>query len=191
MTDVPGIDQQLASSLLDFIAEESQKEESEFAGSQVSSRPLTPADIVRGRQIFFGLQPLQNGGPACISCHTVNGQNYLLGGGTIGPNLTGAFGRLQGRKGLTAWLTAPPSVTMQPVYQNQPIASGEILPLVAFMQDQQQQQAPARMSPFINLLLFGVGGAAILLVVFDRVWGFRFRDVRKSLLRKAKKSGRD
>ncbi|MCF7805153.1 MAG: c-type cytochrome [Candidatus Marinimicrobia bacterium] len=191
MTDVPGIDRQLANALLDFIAEESQKEESEFAGSQISDRPLTPADVAQGRKIFFGTQNLQNGGPSCISCHTVNDQDYLLGGGTLGPNLTGAFGRLQGRKGLSSWLTAPPSVTMQPVYKNQPIASDEVLPLVAFLQNQQQQKAQARMSPFINLLLFGVGGAALLLVIFDQIWGFRFRGVRKSLLRKAKKSRQD
>ncbi len=183
MRDVPGVDQQLANALLDLIERESQKEESEFAGSQISDRPLTAVDVQNGMDYFLGLKPLENGGPACISCHTVNGYDGLLGGGTLGLNLTNAFGRLQGRDGLTSWLTAPPSQTMRPVYQGKQLSSEEILVLTAYLRDQHNQNAQASLAPKINFLLIGGGGAILLLIVFDFLWGDRFRGVRKPLVR--------
>ena len=182
MRDVPGVDQQMANALLDLIERESQKEESEFAGSQISNRPLTAVDIQKGMEYFLGLKPLKNGGPACMNCHTVNGYDGLLGGGTLGPNLTHAFGRLQGRNGLTSWLTAPPSQTMQPVYQGKSLSSEEILALVAFMRDQHNGNAQASTAPKINFLLIGGGGAILLLILFDFLWRNRLRGVRKPLV---------
>ena len=184
MRDVPGVDQQLANALLDLIERESRKEESEFAGSQISNRPLTTVDVQRGKEYFLGLTPLENGGPACISCHTVNGYDGLLGGGTLGLNLTNAFGRLQGRDGLTSWLTAPPSQTMQPVYQGKQLSSEEILALTAYLRDQHNQNVQASTAPKINFLLIGGGGAVLLLILFDFLWGDRFRGVRKPLVQR-------
>ncbi len=186
-----GITRNRAEALLDFIAEESQKEESEFQGMQISDRPLTQADVRRGRQLFLGEQTLQNGGPTCISCHTVNGYDGMLGGGTLGPNLTGAIARLGGRNALSSWLVAPATPTMRTTFQNAPLAQEEVLPLVAYMQAQAQQNQQQRTAPFVNYLLFGVGGAVLLLVSFDFLWGHRFRAVRKPLVERSKKIRQD
>lgn len=38
-----------------------------------------------GQRLFTGEQPFENGGPACIACHTAAGLGPL-GGGTMGPD---------------------------------------------------------------------------------------------------------
>lgn len=188
MPAIPGMTRDQADALLEFIQQESQKEESVFAGSQISDRPLTQTDIATGRQLFMGLTPLQNGGTSCISCHTTNGISGMLGGGTLGPNLSGSMARLGGRKGISSWLAAPPTPTMQATFQNSSLAAEEILPLVAYIQQQSQQTQARRSGPFINYLLFGLGGSVLLLVAFDFIWGYRFRAVRKPLVQSNKKS---
>ncbi len=181
MTRAPGITRELAEALLDLIEAESKLEKSQFAGTQISARPLLPEDIAEGREMFTGTKRLKNKGPACISCHTVNSLGGL-GGGRLGPNLTRAYARLKGRKGLSAWLVSPPSQTMQPIFSKHPLDSEEILPLVAFLKNETEQDLPENQTALINFLLLGLGGAAILLVVFDLLWNRRFRAVRRPLV---------
>ncbi len=178
----PGMTRDMANALLDLIAEESKLEKSQFAGLQISNRPLLPEDIEEGRALFFGQKSLKNGGPACIACHTVNGAEGLFGGGRLGPNLTRAYARLEGRKGLSAWLSAPPGLTMSPIFNKHPLDSEEILPLVAFLKNETELDKPERTTAMINFLLFGIGGAVFLLIAFDFIWNKRFRGVRKELL---------
>ncbi len=183
MTRSPGITESMAKALLDLIAEESKKEKSRFAGLQISDRALLPEDITGGRALFTGAKPLKNGGPACIGCHTVNSFDGLLGGGTMGLNLTRAYARLNGRKGLSAWLSSPASKTMQPIFNKKPIAEGEILPLVAFLKSETEMDKPQPAAATINFLLFGLGGAVVLLVLFDFLWNNRMREIRRKLIK--------
>ncbi len=176
----PGITRDLANALLDLIEAESLLEASRFIGIQISDRALLPEDIDEGRALFMGATPLKNGGPACIGCHHVNSIGSL-GGGKLGLNLTRAYARLEGRKGLAAWLAAPPSLTMSPVFTQYPIDEEEILPLIAFMKDETEQDLPESTSATINFVLSGIIGAAVLLVIFDRLWGKRFKAVRQPL----------
>jgi len=106
MPNIAGMNPQQAQALLDLIAAESKLPRSQFAGMQISDRPLTALDVEKGKLIFRGDTQLTGGGPACISCHTIKGLT-LLGGGRLGPDLTRVFERLQGRKGLAAWLSSP------------------------------------------------------------------------------------
>lgn len=181
MTRGPGITRDLANALLDLIEAESLLEKSQFAGVQISDRALLPEDIEEGRSLFAGAQPLKNGGPACIGCHHVNSLGSL-GGGRLGLNLTRAYARLEGRKGLSAWLVAPPSLTMSPVFKQHPIDEAEILPLVAFLKNETEQDRPESASSMINFVLAGLVGAVMMLVVFDRIWNKRFRAVRRPLI---------
>jgi mono/diheme cytochrome c family protein len=111
---------------------------------QISDRPLTAQDVTKGEQIFLGEQQLSGGGPACISCHTVKGLT-LLGGGRLGPDLTRVYERLQGRKGLAAWLSSPASPTMSPVFKDHAIQPDEILSIVALFEDSAKRAG--RMTP--------------------------------------------
>ncbi|KAA3595922.1 MAG: cytochrome c [Calditrichaeota bacterium] len=182
MTRSPGMTKSLAIALLDLIDEESKLEKSQFAGSQISDRPLLQEDIDEGLALFMGSTKLKNGGPSCVSCHVVNSLDGLSGG-RLGLNLTRAYARLEGRKGLSAWLISPPSKMMNPIYKKYPIDEEEILPLVAFLKNETEKDAPENTSAMINFLLFGIGGAVLLLVLFDLIWNKRFRAVREPMVK--------
>jgi mono/diheme cytochrome c family protein len=182
MPPPPGISRELATSLLDLVRVESGKETSQFVGPKLAGRPLTPQDIADGQALFLGDTVLRNGGTACVSCHSVNGDTSLLGGGTLAPNLTDVFSRLGGQQSLAAWLSAPATPTMQAIFRDTPLAPEEILPLVAYLKQQAETQPPPRSAPPVNFLLMGLGGAAILLAGFDLVWRRRFHAVRRPLV---------
>jgi mono/diheme cytochrome c family protein len=168
--------------ILDFLSAESKLPRSAFAGSPVSDRPFTPQDVAHGRSLFVGTTRLQRGGPPCISCHSV-GHLGALGGGQLGPDLTQAIERLQGRKGLTAWLGAPATSTMQSVFQPTPLQPDEILSVVAYLDQAARTEVPVAAVGQINFFLLGLGGAVIGLVAADAVWKRRFRAVRRPLVR--------
>ncbi|RMD96383.1 MAG: hypothetical protein D6814_11500, partial [Calditrichaeota bacterium] len=180
MTRPPAMTRALANALLDLIDAESKKEKSEFAGTRISTRAFLPKDIDEGRALFRGQTRLKNGGPACIGCHTVNTLGGL-GGGRLGPNLTRAYARLGGRKGLSAWLVSPPGATMQPIFSKHPLDEKEVLSLVAFLKNETEIDRPENATAMINFLLFGLTGAALLLVIFDYLWGGRFKAVRRPM----------
>ncbi|MGE5056129.1 MAG: c-type cytochrome [Acidobacteriota bacterium] len=183
MPSISGMNPQQAQALLDMIVAESKLSRSQFAGLQISDRPLTAQDVARGKLIFLGEQPLNAGGPACISCHTVRGLT-LLGGGRLGPDLTRVYERLQGRKGLSSWLSTPASPTMAPVFKTHAMQPEEILSLVALFEDSARKGGEADTTPVLNFFLIGVGGMVLGLVSLDLVWKKRFRGVRWSLVHK-------
>jgi len=181
MTRSPGITRPLAIALLDLIDAESELEKSQFEGIKISDRALLPEDIEEGRGYFMGSKPLKNGGPACIGCHTVNSIKGF-GGGRLGLNLTRSYATLEGRKGLSAWLMNPPSLTMNPIFQKYALDGEEILPIVAFLKNETEQNNPESSTAMVNFLLFGIAGAVVLLVIFDLIWGKRFKAVRKPMI---------
>lgn len=99
-------------------------------GSGTTLPPPPPAgDAAAGEALFVGSVRLANGGPACFGCHSAGSH----GGAALGPDLSGATARLGGPAGLTGWLSAPPSPTMQPLLADRPLTEGEIADLVAFI----------------------------------------------------------
>lgn len=181
MPTLPGMTKELAGKLLDLIEVESKLEKSRFAGTQISERPLTPQDIERGRDLFVGRTALTGGAPACLSCHTTSGASGL-GGGRLGPDLTDAYARLEGRKALGAWLSAPPSPTMQPVFRDQKLDGEEVLALIAYLKDEAERaREHSGMSPVL-FIVSSVGLCALVLVAFDFAWRQRYRAVRRPLV---------
>jgi mono/diheme cytochrome c family protein len=183
MPNVAGMNPQQAQALLDLIAAESKLPRSQFAGMQISDRPLTVQDVAKGKLVFLGEQPLSGGGPACISCHTVKGLT-LLGGGRLGPDLTRVYERLQGRKGLAAWLSSPVSPTMSPVFKGHAIQPDEILSLVALFEDSAKKGGQDDTTSLLNFFLLGLGGMVLGLISLDALWKTRFRGVRRSMVHK-------
>lgn len=181
MPTINGMNPQQAASLIDLIEAESKLPRSQFSGSQISDRPFTPVDIATGRAIFTGDHPLASGGPPCISCHTVRAIGGL-GGGRLGPDLTLVYERLQGRKGLGAWLASPASATMQPVFRNRPITSDETLALLAFFESEARKGGMDDSPSLLNFFLLGLGGAVVGMVTFGAAFKGRFRGVRRSLV---------
>jgi cytochrome c2 len=189
MPAVPGMTIDRAMNLLDLIDAESQLEKSQFAGIQVSDRPFTPQDIEVGHNIFLGLQRLSGGGAPCVSCHSVNGIG-VLAGGKLGPDLNAVFERLNGRKGLATWLSAPATPTMQAVYKDHPLDSEEILPLVAYFADRALAPPESGQAATLIFILLGLAGTAAALVMFDAAWKKRFRGVRAPLVHGASVEGK-
>lgn len=182
MPNIAGMTRAKAEALLSLIDSESALEESEFAGLDIGDEPFTAMDIERGRQLFLGISPFANAGPPCLSCHTVGGLGGLSGG-RLGPDLTRVYERLQGRKNLASWLLAPATEVMRPVYASRRLSNEEIVPLVAFLEDQARQGTEDPGTSQLTFLLLGLAGAAIAFIAADGIWRRRFRAVRGPLVR--------
>jgi mono/diheme cytochrome c family protein len=85
----------------------------------VVSTVVTAGDPERGAKLFTGIIPFKLGGAPCVACHTVSGV-APLGGGSLGPDLTGIYGRL-GPAGLPTIMASLPFPTMQPIFQKRPL----------------------------------------------------------------------
>jgi cytochrome c2 len=182
MPVMPDLTVERCESILKLIDAESKLERSQFVGAATSlpDRPFTEDEIDQGHELFVGLTRLTNGGPPCLACHSVQGV-YATGGGMLGPDLTQVFNKLQGRKGMAAWLTSPATPTMQPIYKNHPLTNDEILHLIAYLEKAKEGREEVSTSRF-NFFLIGLAGTAGGFVLFDYIWRRRFRTVRRTLV---------
>lgn len=183
MPTVAGMSAERAEALLNLIAEESALEESQFKGLQISDRPFTAEDAAGGRAMFRGERPLANGGTACLACHTVRNLDSLSGG-RLGPDLTRAYERLGGRANMGAWLYAPATTTMAPLFRDHPLDEEEILSLLAFFEDAAKKGGEDDTVALLNFFFLALGGMILTLAVFDSLWKGRFRGVRAALTRR-------
>ncbi len=181
MPSFPGMTPAMAEALLSLVEAESALEKSQFAGLRISDRPFTAQDVLLGRRLVRGEVAFSGGGTACLACHTLRGVG-ALGGGKLGPDLTKVYERLQGRKPLSAWLSAPATPTMQSLFAQAPFTADEILPLVAYFEDTARQGGQDVSAHSVTFLLFGLGAAVVGLVALDGVWNKRFRAVRRPLV---------
>jgi ubiquinol-cytochrome c reductase cytochrome c subunit len=181
MPTLPGLNRERVERLMDLIDAESKLPESQFKGLQISTKPFTQIDRDQGRDLFAGRMRLSKGGASCISCHSIHGMS-ALGGGRLGPDLTNIYERLKGRAALSAWLMAPGTETMQPIFKNHPMTADEINSLVAYF-EVSGGESPDDPAVFrVAMLLVGLGGAVGLVFGFDAVWKRRFQGVRHQLL---------
>ncbi len=181
MPMLPGMTRERCENLLNLIEAESKLEKSQFEGLQISNKPFTEADRLQGRDLFLGKRRLEAGGAACISCHGTH-DIAALGGGRLGPDLTNVYERLKGRKALSAWLVAPGTETMQPIFKGHPISADEIHALVAYFEASAGDSPAQPTSSRIAMLLIGLLGAAAAVFGFDALWKRRFQGVRQPLV---------
>ena len=181
MPTLPGLNRARAEKLLDLIDAESKLEKSQFRGMQVSDAPFTPEDVAKGREIFLGEQRLKNGGASCVSCHSMY-DIKAFGGGRLGPDLTNIYEKLEGRRSLSAWLAAPATETMLPIFKNHPLDEEEIHALVAYFEASSGETQSTSTTSRIAFLLTGLAVAAAMVFMFDAIWKRRFHAVRKPLV---------
>jgi phosphotransferase system glucose/maltose/N-acetylglucosamine-specific IIC component len=105
-----------------------------------------------------------------------------LGGGLLGPDLTNIYERLKGRKPLSAWLQAPGTETMQPIFKNHPLAEDEIHALVAYFESTTAERPADSSTGRVTFMLCGLIGAVLGVFFLDTIWKHRFHSVRKSLV---------
>jgi len=139
---------------------------------------LPVGDATRGKAYFVGDKRFENGGPHCISCHSIAGIGSL-GGGALGPDLT-ANGYTKYGEGLGAFLGSPATVTMNAVWKNTPMTPQEQADLFAFMKNASvSEREPGAL---LQIALLAVAGAAALIALAQAYWGKRLRGVRRPMI---------
>jgi mono/diheme cytochrome c family protein len=153
-------------------------------------------DVVIGQKLFAGTIPFQKGGPACMSCHTVDVVGALRGG-TLGPNLTHVIDRYT-EVGLKGVLPTLPYPTMQGIYQNKLLTEEEQAHLLAFFKAANQAEVGSQtaavesaqtsvtesfqLSSTWKFVLLGVGGFLLLALLSQITWRDRLTGVRQRLV---------
>lgn len=181
MPTISGMTENRADNLLDLIAEESVLEESQFKGLQISDRPFIQRDVEMGLALFSGAAPLNNGGTPCFSCHVIPGL-ASLGGGRLGPDLAGAYERLGGRRNMGAWLYAPATPTMAPLFREHPLEEEEILVLLAAFERAALDPDEDESANALSFLLLALGGTVLALAACDVIWKQRSLSVRAPIV---------
>jgi mono/diheme cytochrome c family protein len=147
-----------------------------------ATAPPTPEEISAGEALFDGRAPMQNGGPACATCHTAADIPFPYGG-TMGPDLTREYSKL-GPQGMAVALKTLYFPAMNPLFEKRPLTENEQSQLAAFFQSIDQNPPPP--SPTMILLV-----ASIALLVLFFLWTWlavgrrRLRSVRRALLERA------
>lgn len=145
----------------------------------------TQVSAERGKLLFTGQIPFQNGGPPCSACHSISSLSFP-NGGTLGPNLTGAYVKL-GPEGMDAALETLYFPAMAPLYDPHPLTIPEQANLKEFLK-QASSQPPA---PDITVLVAVIAllGFIVLVLITWFVWRNRSTGVRRALLERALRSG--
>lgn len=132
-------------------------------------REVTPADIVRGQNLFQGIERLSGMGPACNACHHVE-NDAIIGGGILASELTEVFSRV-GRTGVRAILGKAPFPVMRKAYENRAITDDENFALVAFLQDADTKKMFSKPADYgWGLLFAGMGGTVVLWIFYAILW---------------------
>jgi mono/diheme cytochrome c family protein len=181
MPIAPGMTRYRAEQILKLLETESSLEKSQFEGVKISSKPFTDQDRLNGHQYFAGTRKLKNGGSACISCHGMHDIS-ALGGGRLGPDLTRVYERLKGRNSLSAWLMAPATETMQPIFKGHPLETEEIHALAAYFESGAAHSESEPSASRIAFLLIGLALSAAVIFGFDVIWKGRLHSVRRALV---------
>ena len=151
----------------------------------VSAEMIANANVENGRKLFMGYAHFEHEGPPCMGCHSV-GENGLLGGGALGPDLTNisterSDAEILGLLSNTGTVISP---VMQPIYVTDPLTAEEQADLLAFMKASVGEPETDREVLVLAISIVGTVGAAIVL---GFVYRNRLRRVRAALVNKAQK----
>lgn len=183
-----GLTPQQIDSILLMIDDLTNKNEIFVPAGAKLSRAIVPTDVNGGWQFFSGRAKLQNGGAACISCHSIKGVG-MFGGGTLGPDLTGVNLKYRDPE-LIAILQNPAFPTMATQFSTHALTPEEIVQLFALFQNAKiTNPMPATQAGVTSLdpKFFVTATVAMLLVLalMNLAWRKRSRGVREPLVRKA------
>ena len=151
----------------------------------VSAGAIAAGDVENGRALFMGYVHLENEGPPCLGCHSV-GSNGLLGGGSMGPNLTDVASQRSNTALASILSNFGPELSpvMQPIYTAHPLTVSEQADLIAFMIASEGQPETDKELIVVGISLAGTLAAAGALGFLYRG---RMRGARRPLVNKAQK----
>lgn len=136
-----------------------------------------PAEAEKGKALFEGSKRLTNGGPSCISCHSVRNGN-VIPGGLLAVALTDAYEKYS--VGLSAWLGNPNIPAMEASYQNNPMTEEERADLANFLKYVNADKENHETQQGYTMMLAGGGaGVFVLLVLISLIWMKRKRKMVK------------
>ncbi|MDE3155051.1 MAG: hypothetical protein KGN76_08100 [Acidobacteriota bacterium] len=147
---------------------------------------VSPAEVAAGEALFTGRTPFANGGPACISCHSVAGLRFPAGG-TVGPDLTHVSGKL-GPEGLQYAMATLYFPTMTALFRTRPLTSAEQVDLGAYLRQENEAPPPA-LPVTAGFGVAGLAGFGLLLVATAAAGRRRLHSVRGRLLARARRTG--
>lgn len=156
------------------------------AAIPASAEAIAAGDIESGRKLFMGYAHFENEGPPCMGCHSV-GKNGLLGGGSMGPDLTDVSNRLTQEEivSILANSGVDLSPIMQPIYTTHPLTEVEQADLIAFLAASVGQSETDKEWLVFAISLAGFLGAVAF---FGFVYRNRLRGVRKVMVQDALKN---
>jgi cytochrome c2 len=136
-------------------------------------------DAAAGKRLFTGETQLANGGPACMSCHSIAGAG-ALGGGRVGPDLTGVYTKL-GETPLVSACEKTNFKIMSAAYKDHPVTKREALHLTKFFAAVGEAPAPLADPP---VAAYGAAAALVCLGALAFAYRKRAPGVRRSLVRR-------
>lgn len=150
-----------------------------------SAQAITAGNADHGRDLFMGYAHFENGGPPCMGCHSV-GENGLLGGGAMGPNLTNVSSQRSQTEILAVLSNTGRKISpvMRPIYADHPLTWEEQVDLLAFLETSVGQPESDKELLVFGISLFGSVAAAVVIGFFYRG---RMRGARRPLINKAQK----
>ena len=143
-----------------------------------ASAGLPAGDATSGKAYFVGDKRFENGGPQCMSCHSVAGLGSL-GGGNLGPDLT-TSGYVQSDAAFASFISAPSTQTMGAIWANTPLTAQEQADLYAFLSKASVTQREP--SALLQIAVLAIVGAAVLIGLAQVYWGKRSKGVRKPMI---------
>lgn len=155
------------------------------AVQSASAVAIANGNAENGQKLFMGYVHLEHAGPPCMGCHSV-GENGILGGGALGPNLTNVSEKRSDAEiiGVLSNTGSVFSPVMRPIYTENPLTADEQADLLAFMKSSVGEPETDREFLVLGISIFGTIGAAIVLGFLYRN---RLRSVRRALVNKAEK----
>lgn len=160
------------------------------APEEISTQPpsaemIANGDVENGQKLFMGYAHLEHEGPPCMGCHSV-GDNGLLGGGAMGPDLTNVSTRRNDTEilGILSNTGTDISPVMQPIYVTDPLTAEEQADLLAFMKSSIGQPESDKELLVLGISIVGFFGAVGAL---GFVYRNRLRSIRRVLVNKAQK----
>ncbi len=158
-----------------------QAESGTIVPTPVAGAGLPAGDAKNGEAIFLGEVKLKNGGPFCIGCHRID-DTGLLGGGTLGADLTNAYTKY-GDAGLEGILSNLPFLTMRPIFSNHTLTANERADIRAFLKASAGQPEVNKEPLVIGISL---AGFLALMALIAFVWRDRLQGVRQELVKRAR-----
>ena len=179
----PNLSEQDTDGLLSYIKDCTQAGGCKIAlGTVKHANEATAADVEAGRKLFSGVAALENGGPACASCHQTRDLPWM-GGGTLAKDLTLAYGRL-GDGGISSALLNTAFPLMADIFPNRPLKDGEAFQIKAYLASLSKKGVEAVNDyDFLYLGILGTSGGLALIGVHGTR---RLKSVRAQIVQKAK-----